>query len=147
MVVAAALGAWFGAGIVVRLPRRAIQVGMGVALLIAGAVFAAHNLGLLPGGGEAMDLVGWQFPFAVGASLVLGALMTIGIGMYAPTMILLALDGHAPARGLPGHDGRVRAADAGRGRALRPRPLARPGARRSGSRSAPSSACRSRPSS
>jgi uncharacterized membrane protein YfcA len=101
MVVAAAVGAWLGAGIVVRLPRRAIQVGMGVALLIAGTVFAAHNLKLLPGGGEAMDLVGWQFPFAVGASLVLGALMTIGIGMYAPTMILLALMGMHPLAAFP----------------------------------------------
>lgn len=101
MVLAAAVGAWFGAGIVVRLPRRAIQVAMGAALLIAGAVFAAHNLGLLPGGGEAMDLAGWKFPVAVGASLVLGGLMTIGIGMYAPTMILLALMGMHPIAAFP----------------------------------------------
>lgn len=101
MVLAAAVGAWFGAGVVVRLPRRAIQVGMGAALLIAGGVFAAHNLGLIPGGGVAMDLAGWQFPFAVGASVVLGALMTIGIGMYAPTMILLALMGMHPLAAFP----------------------------------------------
>src|ERR1700733_11177608 len=45
MVGVAAAGAWLGAGIVARLPRRAIQVIMGVALLIAGAAFAAKNLG------------------------------------------------------------------------------------------------------
>jgi uncharacterized membrane protein YfcA len=101
MIVAAAVGAWFGAGVVMRLPRRAIQIGMGVALLIAGSVFAAVNLKLLPGGGEALDLVGWQFPLAVGASLVLGALMTIGIGMYAPTMIMLALLGVHPLAAFP----------------------------------------------
>jgi len=101
MIVAAAVGAWFGAGVVVRLPRRAIQVGMGAALLIAGTVFAAVNLQLLPGGGEALDLVGWQFALAVGASLLLGALMTIGIGMYAPTMILLALLGVHPLAAFP----------------------------------------------
>jgi uncharacterized membrane protein YfcA len=101
MIIAAAVGAWFGAGVVVRLPRRAIQIGMGLALLIAGTVFAAVNLGLLPGGGEALDLVGWKFPLAVGASLVLGALMTIGIGMYAPTMILLALLGVHPLAAFP----------------------------------------------
>ncbi len=101
MVLAAAVGAWFGAGVVVRLPRRAIQLAMGAALLIAGGVFAAHNLGLLPGGGEAMDLAGWKFPVAVGASLVLGGLMTIGIGMYAPTMILLALMGMHPIAAFP----------------------------------------------
>jgi uncharacterized membrane protein YfcA len=101
MVLAAAVGAWLGAGVVVRLPRRVIQLGMGVALLVAGTVFAAVNLGLLPGGGEALDLAGWKFPFAVGASLVLGALMTIGIGMYAPTMILLALLGVHPLAAFP----------------------------------------------
>ena len=38
MIATAVAGAWFGAGVVPRLPRRAIQVGMGVALLLA-AVF------------------------------------------------------------------------------------------------------------
>jgi uncharacterized membrane protein YfcA len=101
MVLAAAIGAWFGAGVVVRLPRRAIQAGMGVALLIAATVFAAVNLGLLPGGGTALGLAGWKFPFAVAASVVLGALMTIGIGMYAPTMIMLALLGLHPLAAFP----------------------------------------------
>lgn len=101
MVVAAAVGAWFGAGIVVRLPRRAIQTGMGAALLIAGLVFAAVNLELLPGGGEAVTLPPGTFAFAVAVSLGLGALMTIGIGMYAPTMILLALLGMHPLTAFP----------------------------------------------
>ena len=101
MVVAAAVGAWFGAGVVTRLSRRAIQVGMGIALLVAATVFAAMNLGLLPGGGEALDLGGWKLPAAVFASLVLGALMTVGIGMYAPTMILLALLGMHPLSAFP----------------------------------------------
>src|ERR1700689_3588908 len=47
----AAAGAWLGAGVVARLPRRAIQIIMGIALLIAGSVFACMNLGALPGGG------------------------------------------------------------------------------------------------
>jgi len=101
MIVAAATGAWFGAGVVMHLPRRAIQAGMGAALLIAATVFALMNLGLLPGGGAALDLVGWRFPVAVLASLVLGALMTVGIGMYAPTMILLATFGMHPLAAFP----------------------------------------------
>ena len=35
MVLAMTLGAWFGAGLVSRLPRRGIQIGMGLALLVA----------------------------------------------------------------------------------------------------------------
>src|SRR5450631_4799801 len=50
-VGSAAAGAWLGAGVVARLPRRAIQATMGAALLIAGCVFTAINLGALPGGG------------------------------------------------------------------------------------------------
>jgi uncharacterized membrane protein YfcA len=101
MILAAAVGAWFGAGVVSRLPTRAIQLVMGVALLVAGSVFACVNLGLLPGGGEALGLEGWRFWVANGASAVLGALMTAGIGMYAPTMIVLALLGMHPLAAFP----------------------------------------------
>jgi uncharacterized membrane protein YfcA len=101
MIFAAAAGAWFGAGVVMRLPRRTIQLWMGVALLIAGSLFAASNLGLGPPGGVALGLDGWKFVLAVLTSLVLGALMTIGIGMYAPTMILLALLGVHPLAAFP----------------------------------------------
>ncbi len=93
VVSSAALGAWLGAGIVARLPRRAIQWFMGSALIIAGCVFAAVNLGLLPGGGMAMGLVGWKFALAVGVNFIYGALMSVGIGLYAPCMITLALLG------------------------------------------------------
>jgi uncharacterized membrane protein YfcA len=100
-VGSAAAGAWLGAGIVARMPRRAIQVTMGVALLIAGIVFTAINLGALPGGGTAMTLVGWKFGLAVGVNFILGALMSAGIGLYAPCMITLALLGMHPLAAFP----------------------------------------------
>ena len=101
MVGSAAAGAWLGAGIVAHLPRRAIQITMGVALLIAGSVFTAINLGTLPGGGTAMNLAGWKFGLAVGINFVLGALMSAGIGLYAPCMITLALLGMHPIAAFP----------------------------------------------
>ena len=101
VVGSAAAGAWLGAGVVARLPRRAIQAIMGVALTIAGVVFAAINLGALPGGGTAMSLGGWKFGLAVGINFVLGALMSAGIGMYAPCMITLALLGMHPLAAFP----------------------------------------------
>lgn len=100
-VLSAAAGAWIGAGIVNRLPRPAVQVGMGIALLIAGCVFVATNLHLLPGGGEAMTLTGWRFGLAVGVNFVLGALMTIGVGLYAPCMITVTLLGLHPLAAFP----------------------------------------------
>ena len=101
MVLAATVGSWFGAGIVSVLPRRTIQLFMGVALIIAGAVFAAKNLHWLPSDGIVLALSGWKFWVAVLASLILGALMTAGIGMYAPTMILIALLGMNPLAAFP----------------------------------------------
>jgi uncharacterized membrane protein YfcA len=101
MILSATLGAWLGAGVVARLSRRAIQIIMGIALLIAGAVFAAKNLHALPGDGTTMNLVGWKFPFAVGINFVLGALMSAGIGLYAPCMITLALLGMHPIAAFP----------------------------------------------
>src|SRR5271167_3093136 len=101
VIVSAAAGAWLGAGIVARMPRRAIQITMGIALLIAGSVFTAVNLGALPGGGTAMTLAGWKFAVAVGINFVLGALMSAGIGLYAPCMITLALLGMHPIAAFP----------------------------------------------
>ena len=101
VVGSAAAGAWLGAGVVARLPRRAIQITMGVALVIAGTVFTAINLGALPGGGTAMALSGWKFGLAVGINFILGALMSAGIGLYAPCMITLALLGMHPLAAFP----------------------------------------------
>jgi len=102
MVASATAGAWLGAGVVSRLPRRTIQLFMGVALLIAAFFFVLKNLGALEvAGGTAFGLAGWRFALAVAVSFVLGALMCIGIGNYAPLMIMLALLGMHPLAAFP----------------------------------------------
>jgi uncharacterized membrane protein YfcA len=101
MIGAAALGAWLGVGVVARLPRRAIQLGMGAALLVAAALFAAKNANWLPGGGFALGLHGASLVFAVAVSFVLGALMMLGIGLYAPCLILVSLLGMNPLAAFP----------------------------------------------
>ena len=101
MIGAAVLGAWLGVGIVARLPRRAIQLGMGVALLVAGALFAAKNINWLPGGGAELGLKNASLVFAVAVSFVLGALMMLGIGLYAPCLILVSLLGMNPLAAFP----------------------------------------------
>lgn len=101
MIGAATAGAWLGVGFVSRLPRRAIQLGMGAALLIAAALFLAALLHLMPGGGEASGLQGATLVFAILVSFVLGALMMLGIGLYAPCLILVSLLGMNPLVAFP----------------------------------------------
>jgi uncharacterized membrane protein YfcA len=101
MIVASVIGAWFGAGIVARLPRRAVQVGMGAALLAAAALFLAANLHWMPGGGQALGLSGSPLALAILVNCALGALMTLGIGLYAPCLILVSLLGMNPLAAFP----------------------------------------------
>jgi uncharacterized membrane protein YfcA len=101
MIVASVVGAWFGAGIVSRLPRRAVQVGMGIALLVAALLFLAANLHWMPGGGASLGLTGGTLAFAICVNCALGALMTLGIGLYAPCLILISLLGMSPLAAFP----------------------------------------------
>ena len=101
MVISAGAGAWIGAGIVSRMHRRAIQVFMGVALLLAAGFFTMTNLGVIPPTGAAMGLAGWRFALAIGANFLFGALMCVGIGNYAPSMALLAFLGMHPIAAYP----------------------------------------------
>ena len=101
MIAAAVLGAWLGVGVVSRLPRRAIQIGMGCALLFAAALFLAKNLDWMPGGGDAKGLSGAVLAFAVAMSFLLGALMMLGVGLYAPCLILVSLLGMSPLAAFP----------------------------------------------
>ena len=74
---------------------------MGAALLVAGALFAAKNVNWLPGGGAELGLHGARLVFAVAVSFVLGALMMLGIGLYAPCLILVSLLGMNPLAAFP----------------------------------------------
>lgn len=101
MILAAVLGAWLGVGWVARLSRRAIQIGMGAALLCAALLYLAGNLHWMPGGGEALGLSGGRLIVAVSANALLGALMMLGVGLYAPCLILVSLLGMSPLAAFP----------------------------------------------
>lgn len=101
MITAAVLGAWLGAGVVARLPRRKIQIGMGVALLVAAASFVMSIYGFFPGGGTQTGMRGASLAFAATGSFILGSLMTIGVGFYAPCMIMVSLLGMNPTMAFP----------------------------------------------
>lgn len=101
LIGAAVVGAWFGAGIVSGWPRRKVQIGMGLALLGAALLMLMGVLQIVPAGGEALGLSDGLMIAGVAGSLVFGALMTIGIGFYAPCMIMIALLGMNPRAAFP----------------------------------------------
>lgn len=101
MIAAAMLGAWLGAGVVAKWSKRNVQIGMGVALSAAAVLLFMKQMQLFPGGGDALGVSGIKLVIAVGVNFVLGAFMTIGIGMYAPCMITVFLLGMSPKAAFP----------------------------------------------
>jgi len=161
MIAAAVAGSWFGAGIVARMPRRAIQNGMGIALLLAALFMFLSVTGFMPSGslmvraggtslraeavrtspatehlaaGTTLELVnagrewckvkdpttsvegfvqtasvdgivlgvrGLLLAVALVGSFFLGSIMPLGIGYYAPCMVLVTLVGMNPRAAFP----------------------------------------------
>src|SRR6516225_5009056 len=101
MIASSSLGAWLGAGVVARWPKRNIQLGMGIALLAAASLMFMTQMNLFPGGGDAIGVSGIKLVIAVAVNFVLGALMTLGIGLFAPCMFLVSLLGMNPKVAFP----------------------------------------------
>ena len=101
MIAAAVLGAWLGAGVVCRWSKRKVQFGMGAALLAAATFMFMRQMSLFPAGSEEIGVRGLKFLIAVGGNFFLGALMTLGIGLYAPCMILVSLLGMSERTAFP----------------------------------------------
>jgi uncharacterized membrane protein YfcA len=101
MIAAAVLGSWLGAGVVARLPRRGIQIGLGSVLLIAAAIFFSKGMGWSPPAGTTLGLTGGLFVAGIVGNFILGALMTIGLGLYGPCLILVSLLGMNPQGAFP----------------------------------------------
>ena len=107
MIAAAVLGAWLGAGVVAGWPKQKVQFGMGAALLVAATLMLITQVQvmtgsrILPLGGDALGVRGTLLVVAVAGNFLLGALMTLGIGLYAPCMILVSLLGMNPTAAFP----------------------------------------------
>ncbi|MFT3728057.1 MAG: permease [Terricaulis sp.] len=122
-IFSAILGSWVGEPIVQRAPVKLVQTVVGIALLVAALLFALKNLDsgfpainflfihtppiapthiLPPGGGvDATALPMALFVVAIIGHFIMGVLMMFGIGLYAPSLILLSILGLNPIAAFP----------------------------------------------
>lgn len=101
LIAASILGMWLGAGVVCGWPRRKVQIGMGIALLIAAALTLMQVLNVTAGAGAALRLTGTKLAVGFIGNFVLGALMSLGIGLYGPCLIMISLLGMNPIAAFP----------------------------------------------
>jgi uncharacterized membrane protein YfcA len=101
LIMASVLGMWLGAGVVCRWPRRYIQIGMGIALLVAATLFLMTIFHKEAAGGSALELRGVKLWAGVAGNFSLGALMSLGIGLYGPCLIMISLLGMDPRAAFP----------------------------------------------
>ncbi|MCU0078718.1 permease [Extibacter muris] len=92
MLAAAVIGALVGAGIVCKWNLKMVRIALGIGLLILAIVLASKNAGIGPFGlvGEATGLTGIKLVIGVVINFFLGALMMIGVGLYAPCIALVS---------------------------------------------------------
>ncbi|SHJ47365.1 TSUP family transporter [Tepidibacter formicigenes] len=101
MIAAALAGAIIGAGLISKLPKKTIQLAMGIALLAMAVILLAGQLKLFPVGGNAMGLSGGKLVIAIIGNFIFGALNTLGIGLFAPCMTMVYMLGMAPIAAFP----------------------------------------------
>lgn len=101
LIAVSVCGSWLGAGVASRLPLRPIQIGIGVGLFAAAFFMLMSQLGTFPGAGTAMTLTPGKLAIALVANFILGGLLMLGIGSYAPSLLLFSLLGMDPRAAFP----------------------------------------------
>lgn len=91
MLGAAALGAVIGSGIVCKWDLKTVRYALAAGLIILAFVLLCKNAKIGPFGatGTAIKLRGIKLVIGIVCNFVLGALMMIGVGLYAPCMALI----------------------------------------------------------
>lgn len=103
LIAAAVIGSYIGAGVISKMDERKVQLIMGIALAITAVLmFLSHpKINLMPLGGDATALTGVKLVIGIVGNFILGALMTAGIGLYAPCMAMVYFLGMSPDVAFP----------------------------------------------
>jgi uncharacterized membrane protein YfcA len=95
------LGGLIGAPLVARTKVWLVQLIVAIALVIAALLYTMSNLHLMPIGGVASSLPVTLTTIAIAANFLLGILLNLGIGHYAPSLVMLSLMGLDPRLAFP----------------------------------------------
>ena len=104
LIVAAIVGSWFGSKFVTRISEKAIQKWIAWALLITAVLMLLRQtqvIALLGEGNTAMGLSGIKLIVGIIGNFFFGALMTVGVGLYAPCMAMVYMLGMTPLAAFP----------------------------------------------
>lgn len=104
LVASAVVGSILGARVVSKMPEKKIQLIMGIALIVTSVLMALKTLGmleLLGQGNEALGLSGIMLVIGIVGNFIFGALMTAGVGLYAPCMAMVYMLGLNPLVAFP----------------------------------------------
>ena len=104
MVIAVMIGSFAGAKIVSRLDEKKIEIIVGIALAVTAVLMILSATGVITKLGAnnvATGFHGWKLVVACAVNCILGALMSAGIGLYAPCMALVYLLGMNPIVAFP----------------------------------------------
>ncbi|MEI6151078.1 MAG: sulfite exporter TauE/SafE family protein [Chitinophagia bacterium] len=101
MFLTAMGGAILGADIIGKLSERNIRLTISTALLITAGFMFANKMHWIHGEGVAIGIHGWKLVIAGVVNFILGAMMTAGVGLYAPCMALVYLLGLSPQVAFP----------------------------------------------
>ncbi len=77
---------------------------MAIALIVTSILMAINKMGwvsILAIHNDAMGLTGWPLAIGIGGNFVLGMLMSAGVGLYAPCMVLVYFLGLKPIAAFP----------------------------------------------
>ena len=103
LIIAAVVGAFLGSALITKLNIQGMRLMLGVGMVILGILMALRVFAVGPFGlvGDGLGLSGGRLVIAAFVQFILGVLMNIGVGLYAPCMAICCGLGMSVTAALP----------------------------------------------
>lgn len=104
LVLAAIIGSFLGSKLVPKLSEKSIRKLIGWALVVTAILMflrQTNMIALLGEGNTATSLTGTKLVIGIIGNFIFGALMTFGVGLYAPCMAMVYMLGMTPLAAFP----------------------------------------------